>query len=282
MDRPLHFVSGLPRSGSTLLMNLLGQNPSLHVTPTSGLIHLMRQVVHRWPNTREFRSQGLENARPFVLNGLRGLLSGFYQDQFEQGQTVFDKSRGWLQYIEPLEEILARRVKVITMVRDVRAIAASFEKLYRGRGIEGRVPSGPAAVRTATSEQRARHLLAASQVVGRSLSRVRDAIDRCPDRLLIIPYPHFTLHPQQTLSVIHQAFDLPPFDYDPDHVAQVTHEDDNYHGRQLHTIRPKIEAPPAEPWRGILPDSLCKQLEQEYADLNALAAGEIWDPGATA
>ena len=281
MDRPLHFVSGLPRSGSTLLMNVLGQNPSLYVTPTSGLVHLMRQVIHRWPTTKEFRSQGLENVKPFVLSGLQGLAYGFYQNQFDQGQTVFDKSRGWLQYIEPLEEILDRRVKIISMVRDVRAIAASFEKLYRTRGIEHRLPRGRAAAAATNIEQRARHLLAANQVVGRSLWRVRDALDRCPDRLLIIPYRHFTSHPRETLATIHQAFDLPPFDYDPDHVAQVTHEDDNYNGRKLHTIRPKIETPPAQPWRGILPDPLCEQLEHEFADLNALAAGGIVARGAT-
>ncbi len=261
-------------------MNVLGQNPALHVTPTSGLVHLMRHVIDRWPQSKEFRSQGLEHVKPRVLSGLRGLLYGFYEKPLAEGQTVFDKSRGWLQYIEPLEEILGRRVKLITMVRDVRAIAASFEKLYRSRGIEYRVPRGRAAQQTATTEQRARHLLAPNQVIGRSLWRVRDALQRCPDRLLIIPYRHFTSHPRETLATIEHTFGLPPGDYDPDHVVQVTHEDDNHHGRRLHQIRPQIETPPPQPWQGILPDSLADELAEAYADLNALAAGAIVDDGA--
>ena len=68
IDKPLQFVSGLPRSGSTLLMNLLGQNPAHHVTPTSGLIHLMRGLIGTWADHKEFQSQGLEHVKPNVLS----------------------------------------------------------------------------------------------------------------------------------------------------------------------------------------------------------------------
>ena len=37
-----HFISGLPRSGSTLLANLLAQNPRFHSTATSGILNGMR------------------------------------------------------------------------------------------------------------------------------------------------------------------------------------------------------------------------------------------------
>ena len=279
MDHPLHFVSGLPRSGSTVLMNLLGQNPSLHVTPTSGLVHLARQAIQRWPQTKEFRAQGLDRVKPQVLKGLRGLLYGFYEDQFDAGQIVFDKSRGWLQFIEPIEEILGRPVKVITMVRDVRAIVASFEKLYRMRGIDYRPPRGRASHEGSNVQDRALRLLRANQVVGRSLARVRDAVERCSDRLLIVPYVSFTADPRHTLAAVEGMFDLPGFDYDPDHVSQITHEDDNYNGMSFHTIRPKIEPPPPEAWREVLPDGLSQQLEREYEDLNALAAGPLIDRG---
>jgi sulfotransferase len=38
MKQKIFFNSTLPRSGSTLLQNIMGQNPEFHVTPTSGLI----------------------------------------------------------------------------------------------------------------------------------------------------------------------------------------------------------------------------------------------------
>ena len=37
----IFYQSSMPRAGSTLLQNLMGQNPAFHVTPTSGMIDLM-------------------------------------------------------------------------------------------------------------------------------------------------------------------------------------------------------------------------------------------------
>ncbi|MFS4516638.1 sulfotransferase, partial [Delftia tsuruhatensis] len=42
MPRTLHFISGLPRSGSTLLAGILRQNPRFHAamsSPVAGLVN---------------------------------------------------------------------------------------------------------------------------------------------------------------------------------------------------------------------------------------------------
>jgi sulfotransferase len=46
--RDIFYVSGLPRSGSTLLMNLMAQNPKVFCTPTSGLNQLMNNIKTSW------------------------------------------------------------------------------------------------------------------------------------------------------------------------------------------------------------------------------------------
>ncbi|MBN1853477.1 MAG: sulfotransferase [Pirellulales bacterium] len=270
-----HFVSGLPRSGTTLLMNLLGQNPAHHVGPTSGLIHLMRAVKDRWPECQEFQAQGLEVARSMVLGAMRGLFTGFYEEPLTQGKIVFDKSRGWVHYVELVESILGRPIRVITMIRDIRAIAGSWEKIYRRRGIEFKMPDEDASTAMDTVEGRTQRILAPDQVTGRSVARVRDALLRCPDRLVIVPYDQLTAEPSATMAAIHDALDLPPFDYNPDHVEQITHEDDNYLGADLHSIRSKIAPQPPEPWRGVLPDPVAEAIAREYEDLNRLAAGPV-------
>lgn len=271
------FVSGLPRSGTTLLMNLLGQNPAHHVGPTSGLIHLMRAVMDRWTECQEFQAQGLEIVRPMVLGAMRGLFTGFYSEPLAQGKIVFDKSRGWVHYIELVESILGRPIRVITMVRDIRAIAGSWEKIYRRRGIEYKPTEDDTSVDMDTVEGRTRRILSPDQVTGRSIGRVRDALRRCPDRLVIVPYDQFTADPLATMASIHRALDLPPFNYDPDNVVQMTHEDDNYLGADLHAIRAKIIPQPPEPWRSVLPDALADAIAEEYADLNQLAEGPVVD-----
>jgi len=52
----IHFISGLPRSGSTLLANLLAQNPRYHSTATSGILEILFQVRNNWDKVAEFRA----------------------------------------------------------------------------------------------------------------------------------------------------------------------------------------------------------------------------------
>ena len=276
MDRSLHFVASLPRSGSTLLLNLLGQNPRHHVTPTSGLIELFAIVKNRWPELIEFKAEGLEVVKPRVRGALAGLLTGYFGPELAAGKTVFDKSRGWLQYIEPLEEVLGRPVRVIVTVRDVRAIVASFEKIYRRRSIEYRQATDDAFFQCQTVQGRADVLLSPKSVVGLTIARLRDALQRgVGDRLIIVPYRALTTCPRETLGLLHSVLGLAPFHYDPQHVEQLTHEDDHFHGMPLHTIRSQVEPPQETPWEGILPPKLCRWLATEYADINRLAA---WQP----
>jgi len=265
----------MPRAGTTLLANLLGQNPACEVTPTSGLIHLMLSALQRWPEVVEFQSQGLQTVKPQVQSAIKGLLLGFHEQSLAQGKFVFDKSRGWLDYLEPLEVILGAPTQCIVLVRDVRGVVGSFEKLYRRRGIEWKYPQGEKYAKSLSVEQRARWVLNQDQVVGRSIVRLRDAMTRCGDQLAIIPYRQFTIAPQETMAKAAKFLGLPTFDYDPTNVKQITHEDDNIVGMDLHRIRSKIEPQAEEPWNGVLPESLADELAETYADINRLAAGPV-------
>ena len=46
--KKIHLVVGLPSSGSTLLMNILGQNKEFYVTATSGILDMISQVLNSW------------------------------------------------------------------------------------------------------------------------------------------------------------------------------------------------------------------------------------------
>ncbi len=271
----LIFAGGMPRAGSTLLMNLLGQNPAHVVTPTSGLVHLFTSVLQKWTRCNDFRSQGLEKVKPQVESALHGLLLGYHRESLEQGKIVFDKSRGWLDFAIPLEQITGAPVRMLVVIRDVRAVVASFEKLYRSRGIEWNYPRGEKYTLSETAGGRAKRTLSRDRVTGRSIARIRNAIQTCPDRVVLVPYRKLTAEPQQTMDRVHKLLDLPPHQYNPDHVEQITHEDDNHTGMMLHRIRSKIEPAPEVPWEGVLPPRIAEHLEKRYRDINRLAAGDV-------
>ena len=278
MPPTIHFVAGLPRSGSTLLLNLLGQNPGHHVTPTSGLLWMMAAIRDGWSSNDAFVAQGLQVVEPRIPAALRGMAYGFYERELgAERKVVWDKNRGWLTQIELLERVFNRKVPVIVTVRDVKAIVASFEKLYRKNPVARRQYLGPAYIQAQTIDGRARVLMSGGGIIGMPVNALRDAMNRgVADRLLVVPYTQLVTNPQGTLASLHQQLGLLPFEYDPDNVTQITKEDDAVHGWgfDLHTVRPKVEPPKSVPWEGILPPHTCKWLDEEFSDINQMANGK--------
>jgi sulfotransferase len=121
----IYFISGLPRSGSTLLANILAQNPRFHSTATSGILEILFMVRNGWDNVLEFRA-AVDRAENEVdkVRVLRGILEAYHTGRGRP--VVFDKSRSWLAHLELAEKLLDRPAKVLVPVRDV---LASFERL---------------------------------------------------------------------------------------------------------------------------------------------------------
>lgn len=267
----LHFVSGLPRSGSTLLMQVLAQNPNHYVTPTSGLIDVFLTARRNWVNNSAFQSQGLEKIKPRINNVLKGILYNYFENEIQDGKTCFDKNRAWLTHVEDIRRVTGSEPKMICLVRDIRDVVASFEKLYRKRDSDYQYPMDEQYLRIQTTEGRAQYMLAPGGPVGIAVNRVRDAIRRCPDNILLVSYLDLTGNPKSVMNRIHEFCELPDFEYDFDNVKQVTKEDDNYHGYDLHNIREgKILPAEKGTWRNVLPSQLANEIHSQYLDFTKL------------
>src|SRR5579862_555829 len=142
MAKTYHFIGGLPRAASTLLCNILHQNPRFHATATSGLLEVMFTARNVWNEFAEHRSNpDREDDRKRLQRTLGGIMAAYHGNVARP--VVFDKSRGWPAYIEMLESALGRKVKILVPVRNVSDILASFEKLHRkaiARNAGGRPP----------------------------------------------------------------------------------------------------------------------------------------------
>ena len=53
MDQGIHFISGLPRSGSTLLAAILRQNPRFHAGMSSPVGHLFTALLRQMSQDNE-------------------------------------------------------------------------------------------------------------------------------------------------------------------------------------------------------------------------------------
>lgn len=238
-EKTIHFIAGLPRAGSTLLCNILNQNPRFHATSTSGILEIILAIRNQWENVTELRASPNKLGKDAVV---RGILHNYYS--IVDKPVVFDKSRAWCAFIELAEHILERKCKILIPVRTITEILASFEKLWRKQAHEWQFPQEKVHMfEWQTVEGRANVWMRNDQPVGIAYNRIRDALSRgFHDRLLFIEFDHLTNHPQETMKAVYTFLEEDRFPHDFEHVEQTTSENDDIHGIPgLHIIRPKVE-----------------------------------------
>jgi len=94
------YFSGLPRSGSTLLCNLLAQHPDISSTPSSPLCSIIKNMKRTWSDDTFLLAQ-LDHDFDFVYEKLKKSIKSFMETWSDNGTKItIDKNRGWLQSVE--------------------------------------------------------------------------------------------------------------------------------------------------------------------------------------
>jgi sulfotransferase len=240
-SKRIFFQSSFPRAGSTLLQNILGQNPDFYATPTSGALELIFGARLNYTNSPEFKAQdAAEMKKAFLAFSKAGLEA--YFGALTDRPCVIDKSRGWGIHYDLLSMILGEPPKIICMVRDLRQILASMEKNFRKNPDKSRPIENHSNLTGTTTFKRA-IIHSQSAPVGLALDRLAEIHHRgWHQSMLFVRYEDLTTRPADTMKMVYAYLDVPEFQHDFDHVAQLTREDDQVHGVPgLHTIRPKVE-----------------------------------------
>lgn len=255
--RKIFYVSGLPRSGSTLLMNLMAQNPKVFCTPTSGLNQLINNIKTSWSNIIEHRADKNAGSDKNLKRILNTVLHSYHDTD---KPFVIDKCRGWGFSIEMLETIIGEEIKIISPVRDMKDILASFETLYR-KGSYKFNPPGPMP-QCLTTEGRVQHWCSLQGEVGASYSILKDAFLRgYSDRFLLIDYDFLTHNPKFTMDRVWEFLNIPKVEHDFVNIINKTPEDDTvYNYIDLHTIKSSI-IPSKSKALEILGENICNNLQ---------------------
>ena len=140
MNKQLHFLSGIPRSGSTVLAAILNQNPMTHVSTTSGLVHALDGLANTWHSAGLLNENDADRSK--LASTMRGTIDAFYSNIDKP--VVIDKSRGWPipQIMAAMASVLERAPKIIATVRSVPDCAASFVRVAKPTDLDQLVYSG--------------------------------------------------------------------------------------------------------------------------------------------
>ncbi|MFM0047279.1 sulfotransferase family protein [Paraburkholderia sediminicola] len=247
----LHLISGLPRSGSTLLCALLRQNPRFTAAMTSPVASLCG-ALHKKMCGGEF-SVFFDDRRRATM--LRGVFDAYYAD-IEPGRVVFDTNRSWTGRAALLGELYPQS-RIVCCVREVGWVIDSIERMLAKNPLQlSRVFN----FQPGTSVYSRAETLMNSEngLIGLSWTTLREAwFGSEADRLIIVPYEHLVHQPERTLRRLYEELGEPWYAHDLDNAVYDEPDYDTLLGMPgLHKVRPKVEYQERKPCIG--PDLFAK------------------------
>jgi sulfotransferase len=238
MFKKYHFISGLPRSGSTLLSAILKQNPKFTANisdPLQGYVHSIIKETST--------AVGMEAAVPIEKRKqlIKGLFDNFYKDGNE---VCFNTSRGWSSDTALLNDIFPD-FKMIVCLREIPWILDSFEQLQ---------DKNPFTIKPLYHHQDTNNVYERSNIlmgnvpnlagyVSGPLTNVKHSMF-CNEKrkLLYVEYDTLVKDPLGTMKQIYDFLEEEWYEHDFDNVEDSYDEFDSQAKiKGLHTVRRKIE-----------------------------------------
>ena len=213
MHNGIHFISGLPRAGSTLFSAILRQNPRFHASVSSGVTALVLNALTEMSQASESNAFYHEERR---LNVLRGMFEGYYHDVHRR-RTVFDTNRIWCSKLALLDKLYPK-AKVICCVRDLSWVYDSIEALIQRNPTElSRIFAFEAA---GTVYDRFEHVARGNGLVGFAYNALRQAcFGPHADKLLLLTYETLTSDPARAMQEVYAFLGMKPFQHDFANIA---------------------------------------------------------------
>ena len=260
----LHFCGGLPRSGSTILMNILQQNPKIFTTATCALPDLISDHILIKSRFREtFQAMSPEQADRAMYGLVHGATLGWYEGLTDK-PVIISKNRMWSSIFH-----LYKQSKYIVMVRDLRDIIESFEKV-NDRTLALHSFGSTGLMTPAMHEfEKFKHYLeepnSLSVPLTTEVPRLMEVFKKQKGKVIFIRYEDFTKEPVQTIKQLYNFLELPFFQHDLDNIPQsylVEHDHAYFRERTDHNTNPvfQLYKPPVRK----LPQSFHKRVVAEY------------------
>jgi sulfotransferase len=223
-------LSGLPRSGSTLLSAILDQNPNIHAEGNSAVCQLMADVYISCTTPGKSIEQLMANNRDQTVHDLVSGIRGIYYKNVKK-PIIVDKCRSWTLEgnFQMSKLFIDPNIKMIVLERSVTEIVKSFGKLYK-KNNNNRL----------TVE---RLLAPMSEPLMRSIAGLEWAKKHNEhNNFLFITYNELINDTKSTIDKIYAFCGWEPFAHDFTNITNNHPENDEVYGLHgQHTIRAKVE-----------------------------------------
>jgi sulfotransferase len=253
----IHLISGLPRSGSTLLCALLRQNPRFTAAMTSPVASLIGAVMPKMSGVSGFGVFFDDERRRQIL---RGIFDSYYANVTD-AHVVFDTNRTWTARAAVLGDLYPQS-RIICCVREVGWIIDSIERMLRKNPLQlSRIFNFQSG---GTVYSRVETLMNSDNgLIGIAWASFREAwFSEHAQRLVVVSYDSLARQPEVTMKRLYEELGEAPFAHDFDHVSYDEPDYDTHMGMPgLHKVHQKVEYKTRESC--IPPDIFAK-----YSDVN--------------
>lgn len=235
MQKQYYFISGLPRSGSTLLSAILNQNADIKSEISGPLARFSRAIIEQSSDQGGYRFQCPAEKRKLLI---QNLFETYYSDS--NATYNFNCNRGWSLML-PLLKDLFPYTKVILCVRDLPWVLDSFETLIRKNPYSATTMFSPD--ENINVYTRANTLMRSDRPVGFAFEGVKHAITSLERNMLyILEYDQLAKNPEKTMREIHHFLNIPYYQYDFNNVESTHDEfDSDVNLKGLHTTRKEVK-----------------------------------------
>jgi len=228
------FISGLPRSGSTLLSAILRQNPEFYADISSPVQVLVKSAINVITNS-ESNHLIDENRRKSILHSL---FNAYYENVKQK--TVFDTNRSWTSKTSLLK-ILYPQTKIICCVRDIPWILDSFERIASKNTLWNASLTDEEANQTVTTRCDALMDVKKEGQVVKPYLLLEEGMLLNPDMIMLVEYESLCKNPESVMQELYSFINKPYYNHD---FKNVEYENEVYdkalNMKSLHTVRKQI------------------------------------------
>jgi sulfotransferase len=247
--KTIHYLSGLPRSGNTVLSALLNQNPKIYSSPISPLIDILETVEMQTTGGESFIRSPNESG---LSNVLKNVLNNYYSNV--EKEIIFDREKCWTtpdnlnrikRYVNPTPKILFTVRNTLDILKSYIIQSNKHPFLERYMEIDNYLP---------------RHYLSKNDAICDYIvhSQMTKPLLGLYNALSINnrPYVHFVDYddlinnPTDTMKQIYLFLELDYFNHEFNHILTSEKNDELavHQPQSMHQVHPVLKhySPPAE------------------------------------
>jgi len=185
-----YFLSGLPRSGNTLLGAIINQNPKINLTSNTILTDVLYQLllIKDYEIYKNFPDEKSLN------NIIKNTFNNYYKDW--KANSIIDRGVWGTPANLKLLKSIIKKPKFIILYRPVLECLASFVKIEKPINVE----------------TRCNKLMNNDGMIGKSLSSIKNIIKEKEDHI-IINYSDLVSNPLKEINKIYSYLNIDSFEH---------------------------------------------------------------------